>query len=173
MTREVFVCFEFRHLAWRVRSRVAPWGYRYTQIFRDVPEADDPLVRPGVGQIDANGVYPSKSSLDFIRPFDQNDGFGIAEIVEAQPLEIGDGVEPVRVDMIEVEPARILVDQDEGRAGHVLPIRGPRPGGNPLDQMGLAAAQRSANREDLAAPELAPIRRPSSIVSCGDLVSTP
>src|SRR4030042_4702981 len=65
-------------------------------IGRHILDADGPRPRASVGQVNTDIADIMNSRLDFICPFDQNDGLGIAEIVEAEHLEISDRRQPVR-----------------------------------------------------------------------------
>ena len=62
-------------------------------------------------------ICEAEGELDFIGPFYEDDGVGRAEVVEADAFEIGTCFESIGVDVADIEPAVIFVDEDEGGAG--------------------------------------------------------
>ena len=121
---------------------------------RQALDADSPGVLPSVGQLDANELNRTYGRLDFICPLDQHNGLRIAEIIEAEHLKLGDGVETIGVYMIDVESAHVLIDDDECRAGDASKVLGACAGSDTFDEMRLAAAEWAADAENLAAFEL-------------------
>src|SRR5262249_46965858 len=111
------------------------WCYIKRVGFRDLTDTDPPLL---ISQIlEANRQRLLRKLLHLLAPFDERDGLPVHHFFEADALQIVHGVEPVKVDMINLGPALILVDQDEGRAGDVVLITKAQALGNPLNQRGL------------------------------------
>ena len=124
MRRENFRGFFKRRPSLRpVRERCT---LRDVDVRRHVFQVKNPRPLAAVGQVDADIVDVVDHRLDFIRPFDQDHGLRVAEVVEAEPLEFGERLDPIGVDVIDVESAAILVDDDEGRACDVFAVLGPR-----------------------------------------------
>ncbi len=71
----------------------------------------------GVGKDYFHIICEAESGFNFIGPFYEDNGVPGAEVVEADGFEIGGRIEAVGVDVVNVESAVILVDEDEGRAG--------------------------------------------------------
>ena len=123
-------------------------------IVRRVAEVYLSFGLPGVFELYANAIQVAQNRLDPVRPFDDDHGIGITKIVETQHFELRYGIEPVGVYMVDIEPAVIFIDDDERGAGNLPGVFSPDAGGNTLDQMRLAAAQRAAYSDNFSAPQL-------------------
>ena len=92
-------------------------------------------------QVDADGVDVTNGGVNFVRPFDQDDRLRIAKIVESEPLEFGDRIDAIGINVIDVKPAGVLIDDDEGRTVDSSAVLGACAGRNALDQVGLSTSQ--------------------------------
>lgn len=91
------------------------------------------LCRACVKKLDTNIVRSFNSGFDFISPLNNHHRLPIAVIIKAYGLELVYGIQPVRVYMVNVEPALILVDYNKGRAGNGSGgLRVPAPSAIPL-----------------------------------------
>jgi len=94
----------------------------------------------GVGYFDANVIHSLKGCLDLVRPFNKNDRAGIAKIVEAYHFELVKRIQSIRIHEVDIQPALILINYDECRAGDALAVLSTRSRRNALNQMGFAAS---------------------------------
>jgi len=99
------------------------------------------LCGAGVGEGNLRVFEQTQGRLDFIGPFDENDGLGGAEIIEADGFEVGGSVEAIGIDMVNIESAFVFVHKDEGGAGDSAgAVLGAEACGHTLYKVGLAAA---------------------------------
>jgi hypothetical protein len=108
----------------------------------------------GVLELYPDIIQSFQSRLDFIGPFDQNHGLRITKIVEAQHLEVGYGIQAVRINMIDVQPTAVFIDYNERRAVNLFLVLCARSGGYSFNQVRLAAAQRPTDGNNLTTYEL-------------------
>jgi hypothetical protein len=100
---------------------------------------------PGVTKLYANVVDTSQGRLDLIGPLYQHYRSPIAKVIEAEHLKLGDIVQPISVHVEDVKSPRILVDDHKCRTRDHFAVISPGACTDALNQMGLAAAQLSAN----------------------------
>ncbi len=108
----------------------------------------------GVLKLYPNVIHSSQNRFNLIGPLNQNHRLRITEIVEAQHLKLRYGIKPIGIDMVNIQPARILIDYNKCRAIDVFLVFRTCSGGYPLDQVRLAAAQRPADSNNFTAVEL-------------------
>src|SRR5439155_364332 len=84
-------------------------------------------------------------------PYAANHARAAEHLQQAQIHQLGHAARPVGVDVIDGHAARVLVDEDEGRARGA--DRGAETPNEPLDEAGLPCTELARQRDDGAGPE--------------------
>ena len=99
-------------------------------------------------ELDAEPVF-GEQTRDRVAPLDEQDPFAVLELVQRQVDHVLLALEPVQVDVRERHTAgHVLAHEGERRRSHVLGRA--EPGGDPLDERGLARAELPGEDDDVA-----------------------
>jgi len=111
--------------------------------------------KAGVGEGYFYIIEKAKGGFNFIGPFYEDDGVGGAEVVEADGFEIGGRIDAIGVDMENIEPAVVFVDQDESGAGDSAgAVFRVQARGDAFDEMRFSTAEGAGDSEYFAAGKL-------------------
>src|SRR5215831_12526919 len=95
-------------------------------------------------------------SFEFFSPFDQQNTFGVFEIVKRQGVKLTLRINAVEINVVESNLRRaVFMDQGKCGAGHVFSSSRMKTLGNPLDQGCLACAEFTAQQHQHARLDLA------------------
>src|SRR5215831_953836 len=137
-----------------------------------VPPPLEEALRPGAGGRDhqlariLGGFHQDdlhrvrrRGAWNPVHPLDQRGSGSIAQLVEPRPIEVDRAREAVQVCVGQQDASVMLVDDGEGRAGHVL-VPEPHPAGDAPGELGLPRSQISHQAHEVTVLEHPPQRLP-------------
>ena len=93
-----------------------------------------------------------------VGPFDNHDAVRSSQLVKAQRHQVGRAAQAIDVHVIQDQPSGVFVHQREGRAGNLADVVNGVAGGDALDEMRLARAERTDQADRDPAAQRAPER---------------
>ena len=98
-----------------------------------VCDADLSAGSASVEEFYSNAVCSLQGRFDLVGPLDEDDGLRMAKIIEAQHFKLGDRIQSIGINMVNMKPAGVLVDQDKARTANLSAVFGSGAGGDALD----------------------------------------